>query len=537
MAKAKVPVLFLLAAVAVGFVLGSTLTLPVHAESNLRGQLHVFTEILGYVNKFYVEEVDSEELVQGAIRGMLQELDPHSQYVDPEAFSRMSERNSGEYEGIGISFEIREGWITVQSAIEGGPSAHLGIRPGDRIVKIEGETAKDLTSEDVVTRLKGPKGSKVNVTISRPGVDRELDYTIVRDKIPIYSVPYAFMLDDGETGYIRAIRFSATTAKELEDELRRLESLGMKRLVFDLRGNTGGFLNQAIEVADRFISGDQLVVYTKGRIPGSSQHYKSTDVATHPHFPLIVLVNGGSASASEIVAGAIQDHDRGLIVGATTFGKGLVQRQYGLGDGSALLLTVARYYTPSGRLIQRDYKDRDAYLAHSAMAEDDTTLVDDDEEKPVFHTLNERRVVYGGGGITPDVRIRENYEFTDTQTDLEQARTFFNFANEYVSRKLKANEYTEDRFQREFQLPESELSAFTKSVLATEGIGLTEEQIAAEWPYIQRAVKREIAGNLWGLNARQRVLVSEDPIVGAALQYFPDAEAMAKLYVKAEGER
>ncbi len=538
MTKFKVPALMIAGAVLIGFLMGSLLTGPVHAESNgLLKQLRIFSQVLGHVQRNYVEEVDSEEMVRGAIRGMLEELDPHSTYVDPEAFARMNERNTGEYEGIGISFEIRNGFITVISAIEGGPSAHLGIRPGDQIVEIEGESARNLANDEVVDRLKGPKGTEVNITIARPGLEKHLKFAIRRDKIPIYSVPYSFMLDDGETGYIRMIRFSATTAEELEAAMESLEAQGMQRLVFDLRGNTGGFLNQAIEVADKFIDGNQVIVYTKGRIEGSSQYYYSTDAATHGRFPLIVMVNHGSASASEIVSGAIQDHDRGLVAGVTTFGKGLVQRQYMLSDNSALLLTVARYYTPSGRLIQRSYADREEYLDHWRLDPDDLAAADaDTADRPIYHTLNEGRVVYGGGGITPDIRIDAGFDLTDAEVALEQSRILFEYANEFAATHGMSSTLDQDEFLADWRLPDADLTEINSRALADTSLDLTREDLDPEADYIRTAVKRELAGNIWGLNARYRVIVKDDPAIAEALKHFPEAEDMARLYAKAMGD-
>jgi carboxyl-terminal processing protease len=470
---------------------------------------------------------------------MREDLDPHSTYVEPEEFSRMNERNTGEYEGIGISFEIREGWITVISAIEGGPSDHLGIRPGDRIVEIEGESTKDMANQDVVSRLKGAKGTKVSITVERPGLEKPLFFTIARDKIPIYSVPYSFLLDDGKTGYIRMTRFSATTSDELEKALTELESAGMQQLVLDLRNNSGGFLNQAIEVADKFIGGNEVVVYTKGRIEGSSQYYYSTESGTHPGYPLIVLVNHGSASASEIVSGAVQDHDRGLIAGVTTFGKGLVQRQYMLSDNSALLLTVARYYTPSGRLIQRSYEDRDEYLEHwrtdseLEAADSLAAAVPDTAGRPLFYTLNEKRPVFGGGGIAPDIRIADTFELNEVQSKLEQSRLFFEFANEFAARNLDKNQVSLDSFLDTYQMPASAIAEFRRRALATDVVKLTATEVDAEEDYIARALKREIAGNLWGSEARYRVILNEDPVLAQAVIHFPEAVAMAKVYQEA----
>jgi carboxyl-terminal processing protease len=531
MTKIKVPALMIAAAVVIGFVFGTVLTGQVHAESQgLLTQLRVFTQVLRIVEANYVEEVDSTELVRSGIRGVLEDLDPHSTYVDPESFERMNERNTGEYEGIGVSFEIRDGWITVISAMEGGPSANLGIRPGDRIVKIAGESARGLANEDVVGKLKGPKGTSVTISIARPGLEKEIEFTIPRDKIPIFSVPYAFMLDDGETGYIRMIRFSATTAEELEKALVQLEGQGMKRLVFDLRNNTGGFLNQAIEVADKFIGGNQVIVSTKGRIDGSSQFYYSTDATTHPRVPLIVLINHGSASASEIVAGAIQDHDRGVLAGVTTFGKGLVQRQFMLPDDSALLLTVAHYYTPSGRLIQRSYTDREEYLDHWRKEEDELVEAEQDTiGKPLSYTLNEHRPVYGGGGINPDVRITADFDLTDAEVQLETSRLFFEFANSYATKHVAKNTMTEDDFVRSYQLPDAAITQFTAEARADTAIKVSAEDFTKEREYIRTAIKREMAGNLWGQSARYRVILAEDPMIAAAMTHFPQAELMAKI--------
>ena len=535
MSKTKISSILVIGAVLCGFVLGSLLTGSVHAESTL-DQLKVFTQVLRYVKAYYVEDVDSGMLVNAAIRGMLEDLDPHSNYVEPEAFARMNERNTGEYEGIGISFEMRDGWISVISAMEGGPSAHLGIRPGDRITTIEGTSAHGLSNDDVVAKLKGPKGTKVQIAVQRPGVDNELQFTIVRDKIPIYSVPYAFMLDDGKTGYVYVIRFSATTSEELETALKDLEAKGMERLVLDLRNNSGGLLNQAIEVADKFIDGNQVLVYTKGRIEGSSQHYYSTDSVSHPRYPLIVLVNHGSASASEIVSGAIQDHDRGVVAGLTTFGKGLVQRQYMLEDGSALLLTVARYYTPSGRLIQRSYKNREEYLNHwdeedAAQSDSLETIAEADTAgRPVYYTLNEHRAVRGGGGINPDIRIASPPDLSEAESKLEQTRAYFEYAAEYTNKHPELGKMDVNAFLKNYKVSDEMLNQLDQKALASTVVKLTPEEVKSNREYSRKALKRELANNLWGTVARYRVHLADDPVVSEALRHFSEAEMMAKVY-------
>ena len=532
-------------AVASGVLLGLVLSNRVLAQSdttnsNLFQQLRQFNKVLELIQQNYVEEVDPEPLIEGAITGMLEKLDPHSTYVDSERFARMNERNQGEYHGIGISFEIRDNFITVISPIEGSPSDRLGIRAGDRIIKIDGATAEGISTEEVFDKLRGPKGSKVHVTISRPGIDELFEYDIERDKIPIVSVPYHFMLDD-QTGYVRAIRFSATTSEELEAAINDLRTQGMKRMIFDLRGNSGGYLNQAIEVSDKFLAGGKTVVYTKGRIEGSSTYYYSTDNDKLPNFPLIVLVDHGSASASEIVSGAIQDHDRGLILGMTTFGKGLVQRQYTLKDGSALLLTVARYYTPSGRLIQRDYTDRSKYSSEEAIEEVEHEVEAElgpegkgEKKLPAFKT-DGGRTVFGGGGITPDVKVPYSRKFTELQTKLEREQMFLDFAYKLANQKNMKKTDDFEPFFKNWTVDEAVVNQFKSYVDEKNGakkddakIVYTAEEWKTEVPYIKQALKREVARNVWGESMRYRVVIADDEMIPEAMKHFEQAALMAK---------
>jgi carboxyl-terminal processing protease len=520
-------ILVLLAAV----VLLAAPTSLAEQEENLLERLKTFNDILRLVRTNYVDEVEATGLVDGAIEGLLRELDPHSNYLDPERFEQMNERNRGEYYGIGISFAIRNGYLTVIAPIEGTPSDRLGIRAGDRVVKIDGESAMGISENDVFERLRGPEGTSVHVSIQREGVDDLLEFDIVREKIPIKSIPYWFMLDQ-ETGYVRMIRFSATTSEELETALDQLEGSGMKRLVLDLRHNAGGYLEQAVEVADKFLDASQLIVYTKGRIRGASEEHFATDVASHPRTPLIVLINHGSASASEIVAGAVQDWDRGLVVGETSFGKGLVQRQYRLRDGSALFLTVARYYTPSGRLIQRDYsKDKISYYAEGydeldPNAEPDTSTT----ERPVFNTAS-GRVVYGGGGITPDVTLKSE-ELNEVQQAIESASLPFTFANMFVGRNGFTYPAGFDRFLARYEADEAVWKSFLAHASSTDTV-LTKEQLVSEREYILRSVKREIAGNLWGPSERYRVAIGSDRVVAESIGLFEQASGLLALSAQA----
>ena len=347
---------YLLFTAVIGIVLGVFLD-KVFSEDNLRDSIRKFNDVLTFTEKYYVEEVDTQKLVEAAINGMLNELDPHSVYIAPEQFTQVEESFRGDFEGIGIEFQVVNDTLTVVSAISGGPSEALGILSGDRIVKIEDASVIGISNDDVRKKLRGKAGSEVKVTISRVGVSKLIDYKIVRDKIPLYSVDTHFMINEN-TGYVSVSRFSETTYDELVDALEDLNKNKMNQLVIDLRGNPGGYLNQAVKISDLFISGKKKIVYTEGRRKDFDEVYYAAESSKFEDIPLIILINRGSASASEIVSGAVQDWDRGLIVGETSFGKGLVQRQFDLPDNSALRLTISQYFTPSGRLIQRDYKNK-----------------------------------------------------------------------------------------------------------------------------------------------------------------------------------
>ncbi|MXW04696.1 MAG: S41 family peptidase, partial [Gemmatimonadetes bacterium] len=351
----------LLVFVAVGsFLLGSAADRTIHAADNIFSSTRLLMGVLNLVNDNYVEEVQPGELIYAAIDGMLEVLDPHSSFLSKESFAEMGERFSGKFYGIGIEFDVLDGFLYVISVIDESPSEAVGLQSGDRIVRIDGESAIGIKHDEVRQKLRGEKGTRVDVTIERPGVDERFDVTITRDSIPIRSVRTSFMLED-RTGYIQLIRFAKTTSRELETALDRLQQEGMERLILDLRGNSGGYLDQAVEVSSKFIPEGRVIVKTMGRNRSSNQTFKSISGVNHREMPLVILLDHRSASASEIVAGAVQDWDRGVIAGTRSFGKGLVQTLFAephLTDGSALKLTTARYYTPSGRMIQRDYKNK-----------------------------------------------------------------------------------------------------------------------------------------------------------------------------------
>jgi carboxyl-terminal processing protease len=468
MKTGKIRIPYLLITLTLGIVLGTQIE-KVFSNDNLRDNIIKFNDVLTYTEKYYVEEVDTPRLVEAAINGMLTKLDPHSVYIPANEVENVEESFRGDFEGIGIEFQIVNDTITVVSPITGGPSEALGIMSGDRIIKINGSDAVGFTNDEVRDHLRGNAGTKVKVTIYRPETQKTIEYEITRDKIPLYSVDTHLMFNEN-TGYISVSRFSETTYDELKEALTDLEKQGMQQLILDLRGNPGGYLNQAVKISDLFISGKKKIVYTKGRESDFNEDYFASEPSDFEKTPLIILVNNGSASASEIVAGAVQDWDRGLIVGETTFGKGLVQRQFELPDNSALRLTISRYYTPSGRLIQRDYKnlkDKEEYYSAAGQnneAEGDNLShsAEKDSSKPVYKT-NAGRLVYGGGGITPDYIVKPE-NLTEYTTELMKNNIFYEFALKYLDSHGKTiQEKFKDSlgyFIKSFSLPASDLSNF-----------------------------------------------------------------------------
>jgi carboxyl-terminal processing protease len=527
---------YLVIILTLGIVLGTQIE-KIFSDDNRRDSIIKFNDVLTYTEKYYVEQVDTPKLVEAAINGMLDKLDPHSVYIPADQVKGIEESFRGDFEGIGIEFQVVNDTITVVSPITGGPSEALGILPGDRIIKISGNDAIGLSNDEVMKKLRGDAGTTVNVTIYRPGSDMTIEYEITRDKIPLYSVDAHLMFND-KTGYVSISRFSETTYDELKAALNDLEKKGMQQLILDLRGNPGGYLSQAVKIADLFISGKKKIVYTKGRRSEFDEEYFASDASDFEKTPLIILVNNGSASASEIVSGAVQDWDRGLIVGETTFGKGLVQRQFELPDNSALRLTISRYYTPSGRLIQRDYKDLKDKEEYYSEAGDGNEKEGDnlyhsaekDTSRPVYKT-NSGRIVYGGGGITPDYIVKSE-DFTEYTTELLKNNVFYQFTLNYLETNGKNIQikYGQDlnEFLNHFSLSEQDIKIFEKFA-ESKDVKYNSVDFLKDRAYILNRIKAQIARNFWKNEGWYSVLLHSDNQLLKAVTLFDEAKDLANL--------
>jgi carboxyl-terminal processing protease len=504
-------------------------------------QANKFREVLNLTEKYYVKEVDAKKLTESAVEGLLDKLDPHSVYIAPKMYEQVAEEFRGKFEGIGITFTIRNDSILVVETMGGGPSAKVGIQSSDRIIRIGDSSAVGLNNDQVKQKLRGPKGTKVKVAIHRPGTKEVLDFEIIRDEIAITSVDVSMMVSK-DIGYISVNKFSEQTDAEMEQALKKLKSQGMKKLILDLRANPGGLLEQAFEMADLFLDGGtsekpHKIVYTKARVPEFDEVYYAKSGQPYENLPLIVLISNFSASASEIVAGAIQDWDRGLIVGETSFGKGLVQRQWKLTDGSALRLTIAKYYTPSGRLIQRDYEGKDkeeyqkeAFDRQEKEGENIEHKAEGDSSRPVFHT-NDGRIVYGGGGITPDYVIK-NGTLTALSQSVMRRGLFEQFATSFLDGKglsLRST-YAKDwkRFRDTFPVSDEILTDF-RSYLQQHEVKIDEKDYQKDLNFIKTRLKATIARNFWGNDGWYPLMLQVDAQYQKALSLFPEATKIAKL--------
>ncbi|MBN8589432.1 MAG: S41 family peptidase [Rhodothermia bacterium] len=522
--------------------------------------LQKLDQAFSLINQQYVDDVDSAKLAENAIEGMLKGLDPHSVYIDAKRMKRVREEFDASFEGIGIFFDFVDDTLMVQQVISDGPSEKAGLKAGDFIVKVDEKETKGWKNEDVQAHLKGPKGTKVTLKIRRNGVDKLLSFDIIRDTIPFYTVTAKHMIDD-KTGYINLERFARTSYQEVADAMNQLRGLGMERLVLDLRNNRGGYMEMAVRIVDELLPANKMIVYTKSRIQSFNEQYRSTSRGSFEKLPVIVLVNSGSASASEIVAGALQDHDRALVVGERTFGKGLVQRQFELLDGSVMQMTISRYFTPSGRLIQTPYADGDQEAYYKSKLEIERKnkgvlkkedLIAQAPDSLKYKTINGRTVL-GGGGILPDLilpdslglpkplviaLIRNSVEddFTGHWLNMHPE-----FRTQWTSKK--------GDFIKNYRIPDALLNEFWSYATDKKGFKFIENNKASSLnmqdekrksftkkeqlenkEVVEVRIKALLARRLWDLDASVQVFHKLDQTLAEALRNWDKASNFAQSY-------
>ncbi|MBQ9201600.1 MAG: S41 family peptidase [Bacteroidales bacterium] len=489
----------------------------------LQSALYIFSEM-------YVDSIDSDKLAEEAVRAMVKQLDPHTEYMTREEMKEMNEPLQGGFDGIGISFNMMKDTLFIVEVISGGPSEKVGLLAGDRIIKVDGENIAGvkMSNKEVMKRLKGPKGTKVTVSVQRRGQASLMDFRITRDKIPLYSLDASYMVDR-QTGYIKISRFGATTMDEYHKAFADLQKQGMKQLILDLQSNGGGYMNTAIDLSDEFLGKGKCIVYTEG-LHSPRQQADATEKGSFERGNLVVLIDEYSASSSEIVTGAIQDWDRGLVIGRRSFGKGLVQRVIPMGDGTALKVTVSRYHTPSGRCIQKPYEDgKEAYgkdlidrYNRGEMLSADSIHFPDSLK---YETLLKGRTVYGGGGIMPDVFIPyDTTRFTQLHRQLISKGILNQFTLRYTDdhrQMLKEQYKTEDDFIRSFSVSDEVLEELFR-LARQENLDLSQEQLSSDMTVLKLQLKAYIARDLYATAAYYKVMSSENEALQEALRILSD---------------
>ena len=477
------------------------------------------------IENFYVDTVNIDKVAEDAIVAALKELDPHSAYISKKDVEKANEPLVGSFEGIGVTFQLIRDTITVIGPTPGGPSEKVGIMAGDKFIKIDGENAfgKKIDNEYVQKHLRGKKGTKVTVSVKRGNDPELMDFEIIRDKIPLNSINASFMMEKN-VGYIKLDRFAQESTKEFKNALEKLQTQGMKSLILDLRSNSGGYLNTAIEMVDQFLKADNLIVYTEG-IHSDRQEWKSSDGGLYTEGRLVVLIDEGSASASEILSGAIQDHDRGVLIGRRSFGKGLVQRPFNLPDGSVIRLTTARYHTPTGRCIQRPYeggtedyyKEMTKRLEHGEYYHADSIHFPDS----LKYRTDKGRIVYGGGGIMPDIFMPVDTSYNSKlYTNLVRKGVFNKYTVDYAmaNRDMVKEQYKEfSLYNKKFQVTDAMIEEM-KKMAEKESVSWNEEEYHRSEKYIKLQIKALIARNVWEMQQYYEVTLTEDPTIKKAIE-------------------
>jgi carboxyl-terminal processing protease len=502
-------------------------------DGNIYKKLKLFSEVLFNVRQNYVEELNVDDLIDSAIEGMLDEVDPHTHYFTPNEFDKFSTDTKGEFGGLGISIDKKGDYITVVAPIEGTPAFRMGIHAGDKISKVDGENIVGVSTDESISKMRGEPGTKVVISIIRPGVKDELEFEIIREMIKIHSIPYSFKLDNG-IGYMRIRQFNANTTSDLRKKLDELEEEGIRGLIIDLRFNPGGLLREAINTVNEFIGKDKLVVFTKGRAPQTNMEYLTKYNRIRDDYPVIVVINGGSASASEIFAGSLQDWDRGLVVGQTSFGKGSVQRLFPLSDGNGIKITTAKYYIKSGRCIHKDINDKllkDERVKNGDISKEEIEEMQEEAEEKshenVYHT-NMGREVFGGGGITPDIEIEQSL-LSDLGVDLRRKNIFFNYSIDYLidHDEIVSLDYKASKKDIE------ELLEFAKS----EKIEFEQVEVDSILGWIENELTSNIIGRKFGEVARYKVVLEEDLMLQKTIDIFDNYPTLEAMFEYAEDQK
>lgn len=539
MKQARRAVWFLLSTVVLCTILGGVYGRQVEAtggadDSDVKASLNAFTRVYDIVETNYADALDPDRAIYGspdgytgAIPSALHTLDPHSYFLDPHAFEREREDQEGKYYGVGMTIQARPGKMgglvtVVVAPLPGSPAFRAGLRPGDIVAKVNGNLTDGMNTDQVAKMLKGPKGTQVHITIIREGYERPLEISIMRDEISQQSVDVAFLLRP-KIAYIHISNFqNENTDDQLTHALRTLGEKNLQGLILDLRGNPGGLLEEAVEVSDHFLEKSQLIVYHSGRSSQEKRYY-ATRGDDGNEYPIVVLINRMTASAAEIVTGALQDHDRALVMGETSFGKGLVQSMYQLSEHTGLVLTTAHYYTPSGRLIQRPYQNVSLYdyYNHPELTK---------PNHPEVRLTDGGREVYGGGGITPDIEFTDP-KLTPVQEELTQRSAFFNFGKYYLG--------IHKTIPKDFKVDDAVLDEF-KQFLASEKISISDQNMKDNLDFIKNRIYARLVGSIFGENEAGRISASSDPLVLRALDNMPQAKelmAEAKRYIASKISR
>ncbi len=494
----------------------------VFAQNNSQGtdlysQLGLFSEVLSKLKQSYVTELNDEELIKAAIIGMLGSTDPHTNYFTQSEYQDFTTSTKGSFGGLGIQIDKIGDYVTVISPIEGTPAYKMGITAGDKIIRVDDRSIVGVSTDEAIKYMRGEVGSTVVITISRPGVSKPLEFTITRDTIKIKSVPYSFKMDNG-AGYIRLSQFNESTSQELRAALAALEAEGINGLILDLRWNPGGLLDQAVDTVNEFIGAGKLVVETKGRMPSANRQYFTRNPARPRDYPIIVLVNEASASASEIFAGSLQDWDKGLVMGKTTFGKGSVQQLIPLLNGNGIKITNAYYYIKSGRCIHK--KSNDRLLLGKEITESELSEEEELNLKQIYYTVNQREV-YGGGGITPDIEV-EGEPLTEFAMELRRQNTFFNFAVDYMVEN-------DHNLSRDFEVNERLLNRFLNYASAQD-IQYTQADLDSTRTYIRTMIRSELLRTVYGDLEAYKTTIQLDRQFQEAVALISRFRTMAELF-------